>query len=73
MEADADLRRPSAPSSSGHARQCRRQAMTSLGVFGHEDMTVAVSGQGELIYGAEQVIGVARMIASHGLNWVRGR
>ena len=40
------------------------------GVFGHEDMAVAGSGQGELLYGPEQVIGVARMIASHGLTWV---
>lgn len=39
-------------------------------VFGHELMTVAGSGQGELLYGPEQVIGVARMIASHGLTWV---
>jgi hypothetical protein len=40
------------------------------GVFGHEDMTVAGSGQGELLYGPEQVIGVARMIASRDLTWV---
>ena len=39
-------------------------------VFGHRDMTVAGSGQGELLYGPEQVIAVARMIASHGLSWV---
>ena len=40
------------------------------GVFGHEDMTVTGSGQGELIYGPEQVIGVGRMIASQGVPWV---
>src|SRR5436190_8183180 len=38
-------------------------------VFEHEDMTVAGSGLGELLYGPEQVISVARMIASHGLTW----
>jgi hypothetical protein len=51
------------------------QAMSTPGdgvaaVFGHELMTVAGSGQGELLYGPEQVISVARMIASHGLTWV---
>jgi hypothetical protein len=40
------------------------------GVFGHESMTVAGSGQGELLYGPEDVINVARMIASQGLTWV---
>jgi len=39
-------------------------------VFSSSDMTVAGSGQGELLYGPEQVISVARMIASHGLRWV---
>ena len=39
-------------------------------VFGHEDMTVAGSGQGELISGPDEVISVARMIASHGQAWV---
>ncbi len=39
-------------------------------VFGHQDMTVAGSGQGELLNGPEQVIHVARMIASSGKNWV---
>ena len=39
-------------------------------VFGHEDMAVAGSGQGELLDGPEEVIGVARLIAARGLAWV---
>lgn len=70
MEADADT--------SAEIRTLVEQAYMAMStpdgdaeaVFGHEDMTVAGSGQGELLYGPEQVIGVARMIASHGMHWV---
>lgn len=40
------------------------------GIFGNDDMTVAGSGQGELLYGPDVVIDVARMIAARGLSWV---
>jgi hypothetical protein len=70
MEADADI--------SLAIRTLVEQAYKAMStpgdgvaeVFGNGDMTVAGSGQGELLYGPEQVISVARMIASHGLNWV---
>jgi ketosteroid isomerase-like protein len=38
--------------------------------FGHDDIAVAGSGQGELFQGPDQVSKVARMIASQGLQWV---
>jgi hypothetical protein len=38
--------------------------------FAADDMTVAGSGQGELLYGPDQVIDVARAIASQGWPWV---
>lgn len=38
-------------------------------IFGHEDMTVAGSGLGELIDGPDRVIAVARRIASLELAW----
>jgi hypothetical protein len=70
MEADADI--------SLAIRTLVEQAYKAMStpgdgvaeVFGNGDMTVAGSGEGELLYGPEQVISVARMIASHGLNWV---
>jgi len=42
----------------------------TAGFFGHEDIAVAGSGQGELFYGPEQVGTVARMIATQGSPWV---
>ena len=42
-------------------------------IFGHADMTVAGSGQGELIDGPDQVIAVAGRIASLGFAWVPER
>jgi len=39
-------------------------------IFGHPDMTVAGSGQGELIDDPDQVIVVAGRIASRGIAWV---
>lgn len=40
------------------------------GIFGAKEITVAGSGQGELMHGPEQVVGVARAIATQGLLWV---
>lgn len=39
-------------------------------VFGHADMTVAGSGQGELMYGPERVIAVAEYLATRETPWV---
>ena len=39
-------------------------------VFASDDMTVAGSGRGELLYGPDQVIAVAQAIASQGRPWV---
>lgn len=39
-------------------------------LFGHDDIAVAGSGQGELFYGSGEVITVAQMIASQGMRWV---
>ncbi len=38
-------------------------------LFAHVDMTVAGSGQGELMYGPEAVGAVARAIAGWGFTW----
>lgn len=38
-------------------------------LFAHPDMTVAGSGQGELMYGPEEVGPAARAIASWGFTW----
>ena len=38
-------------------------------LFGHSDMTVAGSGQGELMYGPEEVGPAARAIAGWGFTW----
>jgi hypothetical protein len=39
-------------------------------LFGHDDMSVAGSGQGELMYGPETVGQVARLISSWGFPWI---
>jgi hypothetical protein len=39
-------------------------------LFGHDDIAVAGSGQGELFQGPDQVTKIATMIASQGLPWV---
>lgn len=41
--------------------------------FRHDDIAVAGSGQDELLNGPDQVISVARMIASRGLSWRPGQ
>ena len=38
-------------------------------LFAHSDMTVAGSGQGELMYGPEEVGPVSRAIAGWGFTW----
>lgn len=39
-------------------------------LFGHADMTVVGSGQGEVFRGHDETVSVAQIVASRGLTWV---